>query len=73
MTRIFSLIGKLAAAAVILASVSVASAQQSFKSPEDAAAALVSATRDNWPKGVVDVLGRDGLDIVSSGDQVAGK
>jgi hypothetical protein len=59
------------AATVILAAVSVANAQQSFKSPEDAAAALMSATRDNWPKGVVDVLGRDGLDIVSSGDQVA--
>ena len=74
MTQIFSLIGKLAcstAAIVILASVSAASAQQSFKSPEDAVGALVSATRDNWPKGVVDVLGRDGLDIVSSGDKVA--
>ena len=74
MTQIFSLIGKLAcwtAATVIFASVSVASAQQSFKSPEDAVGALVSATRDNWPKGVVDVLGRDGLDIVSSGDKVA--
>jgi hypothetical protein len=74
MTQIFSLVGKLAcwtAATVIFASVSVASAQQSFKSPEDAVGALVSATRDNWPKGVVDVLGRDGLDIVSSGDKVA--
>jgi Protein of unknown function (DUF2950) len=74
MTQIFSLVGKLAcwtAATVIFASVSIASAQQSFKSPEDAVGALVSATRDNWPKGVVDVLGRDGLDIVSSGDKVA--
>jgi hypothetical protein len=59
------------AVTVVLASVSVASAQESFKSPEDAASALVSATRDNWPKGVVAVLGRDGLDIVSSGDKVA--
>jgi hypothetical protein len=74
MTQIFSLVDKLAcwtAATVIFASVSVASAQQSFKSPEDAVGALVSATRDNWPKGVVDVLGRDGLDIVTSGDKVA--
>ena len=56
MTQIFSLLGKLTcwtAATVILASVSVANAQQSFKSPEDAVAALVSATKDNWPKGVV--------------------
>ena len=57
MTQILSLVGKLAswtAAIVIIASVSVANAQQSFKSPEDAVGALVSATKDNWPKGVVD-------------------
>jgi hypothetical protein len=74
MTQNISSFGKLVcsiAVTVVLASVSVASAQESFKSPEDAAAALVSATRDNWPKGVVAVLGRDGLDIVSSGDKVA--
>ena len=74
MTQIFSLPGKLTcwtAAALILASVSVAHAQQSFKSPEDAVTALVTATRDNWPKGVITVLGADGADIVSSGDNVA--
>ena len=74
MTQSISSFGKLVcsiAVTVVLASVSVASAQELFKSPEDAAAALVSATRDNWPKGVVAVLGRDGLDIVSSGDKVA--
>lgn len=73
MTRII-FPGRLAgwsAAIVMLASVSVASAQQSFKSPEDAVEALVSATRDNWPKGVVAVLGADGAEIVSSGDKVA--
>jgi hypothetical protein len=69
-----SLLGKLAcltAAIVILASVSVANAQQSFKTPEDAVDALVSAVKDAWPKGVVAVIGRDGVDIVSSGDKVA--
>jgi hypothetical protein len=74
MTQIVSLLGKLTcwtAATVILASVSTASAQQSFKSPEDAVAALVSATKDNWPNGVMTVLGKDGADIVSSGDKVA--
>ena len=78
MTRIFSshgkLLGKLigwTAAAFIVASVSAASAQQAFNSPEDAAAALVSAVRDNWPKGAIAVLGADGADIVSSGDKVA--
>ena len=74
MTQIFSMLGKLTcwtAATIVLASVSVASAQQSFKSPEDAMTGLVSATKDNWPKGVVAVLGPDGADIVSSGDKVA--
>jgi hypothetical protein len=67
-------LGKLASwtvAIVIFASASVASAQQSFKTPEDAVGALVSATKDAWPNGVVAVLGRDGVDIVSSGDKVA--
>jgi hypothetical protein len=74
MTKILSLVGKLVswtAAIFIVTSVSTASAQQSFKSPEDAVSALASATRDSWPKGVVAVLGRDGVDIVSSGDKVA--
>ena len=75
MTQILSLLAKVMAcwteAIAIVASVSVASAQQSFKTPEDAVSALVSATKDNWPKGVVAVLGRDGVDIVSSGDKVA--
>ena len=74
MTQIFSSRRKLAcwsAAIAVIASVSVASAQQSFNSPEDAVRALVSATKDNWPKGVVEVLGRDGVDIVSSDDKVA--
>ena len=74
MTQILSLVGKLTswtAAIVIIASVSVASAQQSFKTPEGAVGALVTATKDAWPKGVVAVLGRDGVDIISSGDKVA--
>ena len=74
MTQILSLVGKLVSwtvAIVIIASMSVASAQQSFKTPEEAVGALVTATKDAWPKGVVAVLGRDGVDIVSSGDKVA--
>jgi hypothetical protein len=74
MTQIFSSFAKLAcwtAVTVVLVSATAASAQQSFKSPDDAVAALVSATKDNWPKGVVTVLGPDSNDIVSSGDAVA--
>lgn len=74
MTRIASFFGKVTcwtAAILFLASASVASAQQAFKSPEDAVAALVNATRNNWPKGPVAVLGPGGADIVSSGDRAA--
>ena len=49
----------------------VANAQQSFKSPEDAVGELVSATKNNWHKGVMSMLGKEGADIVSSGDRVA--
>jgi hypothetical protein len=74
MTQILSVPGRLAsciAAVVLFASVSGAGAQQSFKSPDDAVNALVSAANDAWPKGVVTVLGKGGVDIVSSGDKVA--
>lgn len=47
------------------------SAQERFKSPDDAAAALVKAVRSNDTRDMVFVLGRDGRDIVFSGDDVA--
>jgi hypothetical protein len=59
------------AAALIFAMASVASAQQSFKTPDDAADALASAARAGDIKGVIAVLGRDGVEIASSGDEVA--
>jgi DUF2950 family protein len=73
MNKIFSFTGNKAslAAVAILASVSVAGAQQSFKSPEDAAQALVNAAKENWPRGVISVLGADAEEIVSSGDKTA--
>lgn len=60
-------------AALILYATSAASAQQSFKTPDEAAAALVSAAKSGDKKAIVDVLGPDGVDIVSSGDEVADK
>ena len=66
-TRLVSLTATL----LVFAMASMASAQQSFKAPEDAVEALVSAAKDAWPKGVVAVLGQDGVDIASSGDKVA--
>jgi Protein of unknown function (DUF2950) len=61
----------LIAIAVLLLSMSAASAQQSFQSPEDAAAALVAAAKSGETKDFVKVLGRDAADIVESGDMVA--
>jgi hypothetical protein len=49
---------------------SVAQAQQSFPSPEDAAAALAAAVKSG-PSDILKVLGKAAEDIVSSGDEVA--
>ena len=58
-------------AALLCTAVSVASAQQAFKTPDEAASALVSAAKTGDRKAIVTVLGPDGEDIVSSGDEVA--
>ena len=58
-------------AALLCTAVSVASAQQAFKTPDEAASALVSAAKAGDMKTLVTVLGPDGEDIVSSGDEVA--
>jgi Protein of unknown function (DUF2950) len=49
---------------------SVAQAQQSFATPEDAAAALAAAVKSG-PSDILKVLGKAADDIVSSGDEVA--
>lgn len=48
---------------------SAASAQQSFKTAEDAVAALVNAAKSGDRKGILTVLGPDGASIASSGDE----
>lgn len=58
-------------AALVCASTSIAMAQQSFQTPEEAATVLVNAAKSGDIKGIVAVLGPDGEDIVSSGDEVA--
>jgi hypothetical protein len=58
-------------AAFLCAATSVAMAQQTFKTPEEAATALVNAAKSGDSKSIVTVLGPDGEDIVSSGDEVA--
>jgi hypothetical protein len=48
-----------------------AQAQQSFTNPDDAASALATAVRSGMKQDILKVLGADGEDIVSSGDDVA--
>ena len=63
-------VGLGAIAAVALLS-SASMAQQAYPSPEDAAAALAAAVKTGTTSGILKVLGKDGQDIVESGDDVA--
>jgi hypothetical protein len=56
---------------LVFAMVSAASAQQSFKTPEEAADAFASAVRSGSWRPIVTVLGRAGAEIALSGDAVA--
>ncbi len=64
-------IGWLAAICFALGSISGASAQETYKTPEAAVTALVEAIRSDGTETVLTVLGPDGSDIASSGDDVA--
>jgi hypothetical protein len=65
----------LAAAAILLAgwvptrSLAQQPGQKTFSSPEDASNALVAAAQSNDEKAMLDILGADGKQIVSSGDE----
>jgi hypothetical protein len=70
----FSIARWLARAAATIACFVVATdvvAQEQFKTPEDAVAALADAVNAGGGKGVMRVLGPGGADIISSGDAVA--
>lgn len=70
--RLLSKITFLAGAAMlILALSSLAQAQQRFRTPEEAAQALVNAARSGDSKSVVSILGPGSQELVSSGDPVA--
>jgi hypothetical protein len=47
--------------------------QKSFASPEEAVDALVAAVKANNKKEMLDVLGPEGKELISSGDEVADK
>jgi len=67
-------LAKLAPVAIFLAaclparSMAQQSGQKTFSSPEDASNALVTAAQTNDEKAMLDILGPDGKQIVSSGD-----
>jgi Protein of unknown function (DUF2950) len=67
----FKIFVALTAATVLLGLASAAEAQQSFKTSEEAADALVSAIRAGDRRAVLTILGRDGEDILASGDETA--
>jgi hypothetical protein len=66
----FALLLSLAATALFLP-VSDALAQQTYKTPQEAVDALVASAKTDDQKAALVVLGRDGEDIISSGDTVA--
>jgi Protein of unknown function (DUF2950) len=56
---------------VVFALTAAARAQESFSSPELAAAALADAVKGGSNRAILKVLGKDADDIVASGDEVA--
>jgi hypothetical protein len=71
MNKIYVTLTTLIAALLVAASASAAFAQQDYKSPQDAVDALVATARSGDMKGALEVLGKDGEDIISSGDKVS--
>ena len=76
MNRIFMMATALTAAIIVAASASittssVALAQEDYKTPQAAVDALVATARSGDEKAALVVLGRDGEDIISSGDKVS--
>jgi hypothetical protein len=61
----------LIAAAIAIFAIPAAHAQQSFKTPEEAAAALATAVKSGATKEMLRVLGPDAAEVVDSGDSVA--
>jgi hypothetical protein len=64
------LLASLATATFLFATVPLAVAQETYKTPEDAAAALLAATKSGDKQDALKVFGPDGEEIISSGDPV---
>lgn len=65
-------ISKVAAAAILLAACSMAqqAGQKTFSSPQEASTAFAAAAQSNDEKAMLEILGPDGRQIISSGDEV---
>jgi len=61
----------MAVAATLILSATAAQAQQAFSTPEEATSALTDAVKSGIRKTMLRVLGSGGVDIISSGDDVA--
>jgi hypothetical protein len=64
-------VATLTLALLVAMPVGTAGAQEPFKTPEQAAEALANAARSGDSKALLNILGPDGADIASSGDDVA--
>src|SRR5208283_4517862 len=64
----FAVVAILVAACLPAASMAQQPGQKSFSSPEEAGNALLAAAQNNDEKAMLDILGPDGKQIVSSGD-----
>jgi hypothetical protein len=71
MNKLLTMLIPLIAAVFVTASAPVAFAQQDYKSPQEAVDALIAAAKSDDPKAALTVFGRDGEEIISSGDKVA--
>ena len=70
-TRYVRLLAAMAAIASLSLMTAPAQAQQTFKSPDEAANALAAAVKSGVKQDVLKVLGSDGEDIIDSGDDIA--
>jgi hypothetical protein len=76
MNKVFAVATALVAAIIVAASLSIAtsscaSAQEDYNTPQAAVDALVATARSGDQKAALIVLGREGEDIISSGDKVS--
>jgi len=67
----FTRLTTLALGLLVATPIGAARAQEPFKTPELAIEALVNAARKDDQKAILSILGADGADIASSGDDVA--